>query len=387
MSVRLYMGDCADVLATLTARSFDMAYIDPPFGNKQQWSGARGSFSDKHSTSRESDMGWQLLKNNCAWCADALAISAPDENGHAYLGIMARILFSVRRVLKLTATLWLHFDDTFGAHLRILCDGIFGAPSALGTIVWKRTSSHNSTKGYGRCHDTIAVYGRSRAAQWKLWRVGEVSGDPCDPDNPVRFGGIIEGINLASYSRERAGYPTQKPVELIERFISAATLKGDCVLDATCGSGTTGVAAVKLGRNFVGIDISADAIALTEQRISGRSMSLPTGADWRGVGHCIHQGTQRWTNAYAANSAGRFWSVCADHYNLEAALMAHRSEARWPMPEDTHLRKPRMRQLEKSQLAFQLREASKEQPPEHAHAPEHLVRASREYQERTGRLV
>lgn len=67
--------------------------------------------------------------------------------------------------------------------------------------------------------------------------------------------------------------------------------------------------------------------------------------------------------------------------------MAHRSEARWPMPEDTHLRKPRMRQLEKSQLAFQLREASKEQPPEHAHAPEHLVRASREYQERTGRLV
>lgn len=268
MTPALIQGDAAQVLARdFAERSIDMVYSDPPFGNGLAWTGKAGAFSDRWTVGEQAERGWAALADHNPHGADLARTIATTENGRGYLGMMSGLLLQVRRVLKHTGSLWLHFDDTFGAELRILCDVIFGPENALGLLIWKRSDHHSTKAAYGRVHDQIAVYGRARAAQWRLARVGDrslVYGDPCER---VFVDGLLTE-RLNSGSKERVGYPTQKPVALIERFIRAATLPGDVVLDPTCGSGTTLVAATNLGRQAIGIDMSSDAIAAAHGRLN-----------------------------------------------------------------------------------------------------------------------
>jgi site-specific DNA-methyltransferase (adenine-specific) len=265
-AVRLLLGDAADVLQDLPARSVDMVYADPPFDTGKVWTGRSGSFDDRWSESDRSRRGWEALRGHDPLAADLVWVACQTAGRRGFIGVMAEILLGVRRVLKLTGSLWLHFDDTAGAHLRILCDAVFGFRSGLGTIVWRRTNAHSATgRCFGRVHDTIAVHARSQAAAWRLWRIDRQVGDPITDE--VRLGGLIEGANLTSTSRERVGYPTQKPAALIARFIKAATLAGDLVLDPTCGSASSLVAARDLGRRAIGIDVSPAALETAGRRL------------------------------------------------------------------------------------------------------------------------
>lgn len=266
----LVEGDAVRVLRERFAeRSVDMVYADPPFGNEQLWTGKAGAFSDRWAPDAASAAGWAALRaHDHRGCGMMQAAAGSlGRAAQAYLGMMAGLVVELHRVLKLTGTLWLHFDDTMGAYLRLLCDAVFGPGQALGTVVWRRTAGSRSTaRSYGRVHDTIACYARSRAARWRLWRcAGEFTvGDPCD--RLCIDGYADDALNAAS--SERVGYPTQKPVALIERFIRAATLPGGVVLDPTCGSGTTVVAARRLDRHAIGIDRSPDAIAAALARVA-----------------------------------------------------------------------------------------------------------------------
>jgi len=264
----LIESDATAALEQLAASSVDMVYCDPPFGNEQIWTGRRGQFSDKWKPAEASINGWRHLRAHTP-AAEVVELACSDGKQRAYLGVIAGIVLGVHRVLRPTGTLWLHFDDTMGAHLRLLCDVIFGPDMALGTLVWKRMSGGKNTKrGFGRVHDTIACYGRSRAARWRLWRLGTIGGDPLDPNWCWRFDDFASAEPLNSFDSERAGYPTQKPIALLEELIRAATLPGDLILDPTCGSGTTVVAAAKNSRRAIGIDLSPDAIRLARERLS-----------------------------------------------------------------------------------------------------------------------
>lgn len=267
----LIHGRAAEVLSGLEAASVDMVYSDPPFGNEKVWTAAAGSFDDRWTWNEEASCGWAALRSHNPRGADLVALIADDENARSYLGVMAGILVGVRHVLKPTGSLWLHADDTFTAELRILGDAVFGVRQHFGVVIWKRTSAHgNSSKAFGRVHDSIACFGRSSAAKWRLARCKSpmVYGDPCEG---IRVDDVITDVRLNSRAAERVQYPTQKPVALIERFVEAATLPGDTVLDPTCGSGTTLVAALGLGRRAIGIDASADAIAVATKRLDLRA--------------------------------------------------------------------------------------------------------------------
>lgn len=252
----------------LEDRSIDMVYSDPPFGTNQVWRGEAGSFDDRWRWNDDAQRGWSSLRELRGPGADVLWATCWSELHRAYLGVMADLLLEVHRVLKLTGSLWLHFDDTMGAHLRVLGDVVFGPRHFLGDVIWRRTNSHSNTNGFGRVHDTIACFRMSSATDFRLWRIGKFYGDPLSHDDPVRVGGYFED-QLNPSSNERVGYPTQKPVSLLEKLIEAATLPGSIVLDPTCGSGTTIIAALNTGRRAIGIDISADAIAVANKRVFG----------------------------------------------------------------------------------------------------------------------
>lgn len=263
----LLQGDAPSVIRQQIANgSVDMAYCDPPFGNEQIWTGKAGSFSDKWEWSERSAEGWLRLRTHNLVGAEMMEAVTPWPKGRAYIGVMADLLLALRGALSKRGTLWLHFDDTMGAHLRILGDVVFGPENQIGTIIWKRSTGSTTTKAFARVHDTIACFGRTRAARARLSRIGgEFSFGGWD--RQVTVEGYVED-RLSAGATERVGYPTQKPLSLIKRLIRAGSLIGDTILDPTCGSGTTLVAARQLSRRSIGIDTSEDALAVARQRLA-----------------------------------------------------------------------------------------------------------------------
>lgn len=224
MSDSLLQGDCLALLPTLPAESVDLVYLDPPFFTQRTHVGTAGSFSD-------------------SW-ADR------DE----YLTWMRDRLYALHRVLALTGTLYLHCDDHAASYLKVTLDGIFGVQ--LGEVIWKRSSgaAQGRRNGYVRVKDTILVY-----AKGPTWTWNDVPGS----DDSL----WLDLPNLNAQSKERTGWPTQKPEALLARIIEISSEPDDLVLDPFCGSGTTLAAAERLGRRWVGMDESSEAIALSAQRL------------------------------------------------------------------------------------------------------------------------
>lgn len=223
----LHLGDCLVVLATMPSASVDLVYMDPPFFTGETWRGKAGSFQDR----------WASLD--------------------AYLEFIRGRVAALRQVLRPTGTLYLHCDDHAGSHLGVMLDGIFGEGAVAG-IKWKRSSGTNSRRGFTRTHDTIWMATNGPAWTWNdhghtdLW---------------------LDIPPLNARAAERVGYPTQKPVALLERIIACSSNPGDVVLDPFMGSGTTLVAARNLGRHGIGIDSSRDALAVAAERLG-----VPLGA-------------------------------------------------------------------------------------------------------------
>lgn len=270
-------GEAAVLLGTPAVPMVDMVYCDPPFGNEQLWTGSAGTFDDRWTFGLEAADRLSALRTTHPVAAAFVEAVPLARSAKSYLLMIGELLIALRTRMRPAATLWLHFDDTMGAYIQVLCDLVFGVANRLGLVIWHRAASHANAKSFGRVHDTIACYGRSRVARWRLWRLrGEFThGDPLDPCNPLRVDGFADD-RLNAQSSERVGYPTQKPIALLERFIAGATGPGGLVLDPTCGSGSALCAAIRLGRRAIGLDVSADAVAASLGRLRA---ALPAQAD------------------------------------------------------------------------------------------------------------
>lgn len=268
----VHQGEAIDVLSAHVAdRSVDMIYLDPPFGTQQVWTGSAGSFDDRWRWNDEAARCLAALRDRKPLAAAYIEAFACPAGHRAYLVAMARLLLALRRVLKPDGSVWLHCDDTAKHHLALLLAAVMGRPDLLfGQIWWKRATAHsNTTRSFGRTLDTILVAGRSRLTAIRLDGIGSdfIVGHPlADPLAEFRVDGFCDD-QLNQRAAERVGYPTQKPVALLRRLIAAATRPGDLVLDPTCGSGTTLVAAHALDRRAIGIDRSAAAVTAARQRL------------------------------------------------------------------------------------------------------------------------
>ena len=372
----LFYGDCLTIMREkMNRQSVDLVYLDPPFNSNEDYNSI---YADE--TGRP--LPDQVEAYTDTWVLDADAMRTIREmpkmlsehsiNGHgatflsnflsglaqlqpdmaAYLAYMTERLVWIKRVLKPTASLYLHCDSTAGHYLKIVLDVIFGVQGYRNEIVWKRTWAHNDPKRFGRITDAIYYYNVSNRYVWNTqyaeysdeyiqkfyrfedergryrlvtltgpkvsagdsgsaWRgyspttsgrswsvpkriVRNLGGDEAlswsikqrldlldehdyiywpPKGNVPQFkqylhempGAPVQNLwtdidRLSPQSKERLGYPTQKPLALLDRIIRASSNPGDVVFDPFCGCATTIEAASRLDRKWLGIDITIHAI-------------------------------------------------------------------------------------------------------------------------------
>lgn len=268
----LYYGDCLEVMEKFLAdESIDLIYLDPPFNSNadyniifgKQRNGKPAQVTAFGDTWRWGGRGTEdavqiagALKHPAHVAVSALMTLLGECGMMAYLGYMAQRLVVMHRKLKNTGTLYLHCDPTVSHYLKILLDSVFGPENYLNEISWKRSQPKSHAKiNLSKCRDLILRYGKDQNA-----KLDEMPGMPVtDTWDDIEH---LHGSN-----KEKLPYPTQKPVALLERILRMSSNSGDLVLDPFCGCGTTIVAAEKLGRRWVGIDISPVAIdVMTRER-------------------------------------------------------------------------------------------------------------------------
>ena len=263
--IQLLLGDNLQIMNDLKDNIFDLIYLDPPFMSQRNY----GSFDDR----------WEKGKDN-------------------YLRFMYPRLIEMERVLKPEGSLYLHCDTNASHYLRLILDYIFGMDKFRNEIVWCYAPAGRAPKrSYHRKHDVILYYADRNKGVWNA-PYTEMNPKSIPKYNHIdddgrRWGYIhgkkrympkgrpvpdwwddIPSFQAASKSSERVGYPTQKPLKILERIIKASTNEGDAILDPFCGSGTSLVAAYRLGRNYTGIDCSEEAIAVSKERLENESRKL-----------------------------------------------------------------------------------------------------------------
>ena len=301
----LWTGDNLDILRGMNSETVDLIYLDPPFNSNKDYAAPVGSkaagaaFKDTWHLS-DLDVAWAGLiaeeEPAVAYLLDA-AERTHSKGMRSYLTMMAVRLLEMQRILKPTGSLFLHCDPTASHYLKLLLDAIFGGGggSFRNEIVWGYTGPGSPRmRQFNRKHDVILWY--ANGPEWTFnadaVRLPHAGGRPhtggFESDSRPLSGQAAEeygatgkipetwwiqapGNGLAIAARQKkqyVGYPTQKPLALLERIILAASNEGDMVLDPFCGCATACVAADKLGRQWVGIDISPKAAELVVERLS-----------------------------------------------------------------------------------------------------------------------
>ncbi|MBI4443635.1 MAG: restriction endonuclease [Acidobacteria bacterium] len=317
---QLYCGDCYSVLDVIPNESVDLIYMDPPFYSQRVYETIWNEESERFAFEDR----WAGGINH-------------------YVNYLITRIKKMSVKLKGTGSFYIHLDWHISHYMKTELDKIFGYGHFQAEIVWRRTSAHIDTIGFGHITDSIFFYTISNQFTWnpqfrpyteehlsksyrhrdpatgKRFMLADLTGagirrwetgKPWQNINPTRWnrhwirppkdlqeldrqglvywpdrGGMprlkkflsergqpIDNIwtdisPVTSQSSERLGYPTQKPLVLLERIISASSNPGDLVLDAFCGCGTTLAAAQKLSRRWIGIDISQTAIRVVEKRL------------------------------------------------------------------------------------------------------------------------
>jgi site-specific DNA-methyltransferase (adenine-specific) len=269
---RLLLADALTTLGALATSSVDLAYADPPFATGLVRRAAGTSGVERSYDDRPDDP-----EAYCAWLLPHLA--------------------ELHRVLAPTGSLFLHLDHRMGAYARVALDGVFGRAGFRNEIIWRYgLGGRAPANAFGRKHDVLLFYARGPANTFHRLRGGltpAMTAKYAHEDEHGRyqrahgrryylkggkpFDSVWDIPSIAPTASERAGYPTQKPLALLERVLLATTDPGALVVDPFVGSGTTAVAAQLLARRFVAGDSSPEAIAVTCARLERAAATLPEG--------------------------------------------------------------------------------------------------------------
>ncbi len=356
----LYYGDNLDILRRyIKDETVDLVYLDPPFNSNATYNvlfaeqdGARAAaqikaFEDTWKWDQAAAKSYRDVVEaggKVSQTLQAFHMVVGDSNMLAYLAMMAPRLVELLRVMKPTASIYLHCDPTASHYLKLLMDAVFGADNFRNEIVWKRANAHNDPKRFGRISDTLLYYSKGDNPTWntqhtpyweayyashykqdeagryyrtvpldapkhgegsagllyewngklpspsRTWAVRKDIMEKYEEDGRLvytktgtptllQYADEMQGVPLQNIwtdippvnpqAGERLGYPTQKPEALLGRILNASSNPGDTILDPFCGCGTAIAVAQRLGRRWIGIDITHLAITLIKHRLRG----------------------------------------------------------------------------------------------------------------------
>jgi site-specific DNA-methyltransferase (adenine-specific) len=265
-------GDNLPVTRSLPAESFRLVYLDPPFntGRQQSRTGIR--------TVR--DEGGDRVGFKGATYATLKGIAYRYDDRFAdYWEFLEPRLEEAWRLLDARGTLYLHLDYREVHYAKVLLDGLFGRECFLNEIIWAYDYGARATKRWPAKHDTILVYVKDPKRY--LFDSAEVDREPYMAPGLVTAEKVARGklptdvwwhTIVSPTGSEKTGYATQKPLGVLRRIIAASSAPGDWVLDFFAGSGTTGAAARALGRRFVLVDESDQAVEVMRRRLDDGSV-------------------------------------------------------------------------------------------------------------------
>jgi len=267
----ILQGDCLEKMNLITKDSIDLIYIDPPF------------FTEKKHVLKNRERTKEFSFDDI-WGSDK-----------RYAEFIKERILMMHGLLKDTGSIFVHCDKSGEHIIRAILDQVFGENNFQSEIIWSYKRWSSSKKGLLPNHQNIYFYSKTKKFRFipiytpysETTNIDQIlqrrtrdehnkSVYDIDDNGEFKHGDKKKGVPLSDVweipflnpkAKERVGYPTQKPLLLLERIVQITTEKSDLVLDPFCGSGTTCVAAKLLERNFIGIDKSKEAVDLSLTRL------------------------------------------------------------------------------------------------------------------------
>ena len=272
----VFQGDNKEILSTLLVQGFrgeiDLIYIDPPFASGADYVRKVALRGKKEKLEAEGHSVAEQIQYTDIWANDT------------YLQFMYERLILMRELLSNKGSIYLHCDATMSHSLKLIMDEVFGPDNFQREIIWRIgwiSGYKSKAKNWIRNHDTIFFYTKNKNgfifnkeyipyADDYVRRDGskpEGEGYPIEDTWNCNDLDQMDSIQIMSFSPEKTGYETQKNENLLARIIKASSNEDSIVLDCFAGSGTTAVAAEKLGRRWIVADLNRGAIQTTMKRI------------------------------------------------------------------------------------------------------------------------
>ncbi|MEM1166615.1 MAG: site-specific DNA-methyltransferase [Planctomycetota bacterium] len=245
MSPRIEQADWLDFVRTLQPGSIDLLYADPPFNTGARQASGAGAFDDR----------WPSTAAWVAWLRERLDATRP--------------------ALAPTASVLIHVDWRTAHHVRVVLGEMFGEACFVNHLIWAYGLGGSSPRRFARKHDDILFFAAGSPD-------GYFFDPPMVPATSNRMKGelkkatdVLDIPAINNMAAERTGWPTQKPLALLQVLIGACCRPDGTVLDPCCGSGTTLVAAARLGRDVIGCDLAPDAVSIARSRLNSVEPSPP----------------------------------------------------------------------------------------------------------------
>jgi site-specific DNA-methyltransferase (adenine-specific) len=290
--LEIHFGDNLEIIRGFAGESFDLIYIDPPFntGKKQARTQMR--------TVRDEN-GHRVGFRGDRFRNVRVGRKAFEDSFDDYLGFLRPRLEEARRLLKPAGSFFLHIDYREVHYAKVMLDGIFGRDSFMNEIIWAYDYGARATRKWSPKHDNILWYAKNPDRYTfnfdAIDRIPYMAPGLVGPEKAARGKTPTDtwwNTIVSPTGKEKTGYPTQKPLAIIERIVRVHSNPGDRVLDFFAGSGTVGEAAARLGRDAVLVDCNRQAIEVMRKRFAGRagvrfvqeSLSLGSGGLPAGVG-------------------------------------------------------------------------------------------------------
>jgi site-specific DNA-methyltransferase (adenine-specific) len=261
------LADNLTVLGSLPDESIDLVYIDPPFNTGRRQTLRR--LRTVHDEAAGDRTGFGGRRYRTIELGSASYLDVHDD----YLDFLEPRLVEIRRVLRPSGSFYLHLDYREVHYAKVLCDAVFGRGCFLNEVIWAYDYGARTRRRWPPKHDNILVYVKDSERYWfyaeAVERIPYMAPGLVGPEKAAR--GKLPTDTwwqtiVPPGGAERTGYPTQKPVAVLRRVVSASCPVGGVVADFFAGSGTAGAAALELGRRFLLVDSNPEAVAVMTRR-------------------------------------------------------------------------------------------------------------------------